>query len=82
MIHLTTAVGGYVKVLPHMLQHYRALGVDSFFVHVNLLDDGDPILDEVRAVCEVTSRSRLPKKLAASSLDEKDRKSALPPSNE
>jgi hypothetical protein len=56
-VHLTTAVGGYVKVLPHMLRHYRALGVDSFFVHVNLLDEDDPILDEVRAVCEVTSVS-------------------------
>jgi len=56
-IHVTTAVGGYVKVLPHMLRHYRALGVESFFVHVNLLDDNDPILDKVRAVCEVTSVS-------------------------
>jgi hypothetical protein len=56
-VHLTTAVGGYVKVLPHMLRHYRALGVDSFFVHVNLFDDHDPILDQVRAVCDVTSVS-------------------------
>ena len=56
-IHLTTAVGGYVKVLPHMLHHHHALGVDSFFVHVNRLHDADPILDEVRAICEVTSVS-------------------------
>lgn len=61
-IHLTTAVGDYVKVLPHMLRHYRGLGVDSFFVHVNRFTDDDPILDEVRAVtrdagCEVTSVS-------------------------
>jgi len=56
-IHLTTAVGGYVNVLPHMLRHYRALGVDSLFVHVNLLDENDPILGDVRAVCDVTSVS-------------------------
>src|SRR5258706_16136190 len=56
-IHLTTAVGGYVRVLPHMLRHYRALGVESFFVHVNLLHEDDPILDQVRALCDVTSVS-------------------------
>ncbi len=56
-VHLSTAVGGYVKVLPHMLRHYRALGIDSFFVHVNRIDDADAIFDEVRALCEVTSVS-------------------------
>src|SRR5204862_535755 len=56
-ICLTTAVGGHVKVLPHMLRHYRALGIDSLFVHVNRADENDPVLAEVRALCEVTSVS-------------------------
>ena len=59
-VHLSTAVGGSVSVLPHMLRHYRALGIESFFVHVNQADENDPILEEVRAVCEVTSVSTGP----------------------
>lgn len=51
-IHLATVIGGYIKVLPHMLKHYRELGIDSIFVNVHLTRPDDPILDEVQAVVD------------------------------
>lgn len=52
-IHLVTVVGGYVKVLPYLLEHYRALGVESFFVNAHLSYEGDPVLEEIR---DITTR--------------------------
>ncbi len=49
-IHLVTAVGGYVEILPFLLQHYRKLGVESFFVNAHLSSEDDPVLEEIRAV--------------------------------
>jgi hypothetical protein len=49
-IHLVTVVGYYVKQLPHMLNHYRKLGVDSFIINVHLQHEGDPILSEVKQI--------------------------------
>jgi len=49
-VHLVTVVGGYVDVLPHMLAHYRALGVESFFVHVHARSDDDPVLAQVEEI--------------------------------
>jgi hypothetical protein len=59
-LHLVTVVGGCVDVLPHMLAHYRGLGIESFFVHVHARGDDDPVLEEAaRAVgafgCEMAS---------------------------
>lgn len=48
--HLVTVVGGYVDVLPHMLAHYRSLGVASFIVHVHARAEDDPILEEAERI--------------------------------
>ena len=46
-VHLVTVVGGCVDVLPHMLAHYRALGIESFFIHAQVPDPHDPLLDRI-----------------------------------
>lgn len=48
--HLVTVVGGYIDVLPHMLAHYRGLGIESFFVHVHVRHRGDPILEQAAEI--------------------------------
>lgn len=53
MIHLVTMAGAHVDVLPHMLEHYRALGIESFFVNLNLADEHDPVREQVD---EITRR--------------------------
>ena len=45
-----TVVGGYVDVLPHMLAHYRGLGVDSFLVHVQAEETDDPVIAQTEAI--------------------------------
>jgi hypothetical protein len=50
-IHLVTVVGSHIDLLPHMLHHYRELGVDSLIVNVHLEKYGDPLYE---AVLEVT----------------------------
>lgn len=52
-IHLVTVVGAYVKTLPYLIEHYRALGVESFFVNAQSSSKEDPVLDEIR---EITGR--------------------------
>jgi hypothetical protein len=55
-VHLTTVVGSYVKVLPHMLAHYRELGVESFLINAHLSHQGDEVLEEIEKVtAEFTS---------------------------
>jgi hypothetical protein len=49
-IHLVTVVGGYVKALPFMLEHYRALGIESFFVNAHLKHEADPVRGEIEDV--------------------------------
>jgi hypothetical protein len=49
-VHLTTVVGSFVKVLPHMLAHYRDLGISSFLINVHLSYRDDPIIKEVERV--------------------------------
>jgi len=49
-VHLITVVGGYVDVLPFMLEHYRSLGIEDFLVNVHLRDRGDAVIDEVQRV--------------------------------
>jgi hypothetical protein len=53
MIHLVTLAGSHVDVLAHMLEHYRSLGVESFFVILNLADELDPVREQVE---EITRR--------------------------
>jgi hypothetical protein len=50
MIHLVTVVGGNVDVLPHMLAHYRGIGIESFFVNLHLSSEQDPVREEVEAI--------------------------------
>lgn len=50
MIHLVTLAGAHVDVLEHMLQHYRALGIESFFVNLNLADESDPVREQVEDI--------------------------------
>ncbi len=49
-IHLTTVAGAFVEVLPHMLEHYRAQGVESFLVNAHVSNTGDPALDRIRQI--------------------------------
>jgi hypothetical protein len=49
-IHLTTVAGVFVEVLPHMLEHYRALGVESFFVNAHLTHPNDSVLDRIQDI--------------------------------
>jgi hypothetical protein len=49
-VHLTTVIGSYIKVLPHMLAHYRELGLSSFLVNVHLSDPQDPVLEMAKQV--------------------------------
>ena len=51
-IHLVTVAGGEPETLPAMLEHYRAQGVESFFVNAHLKRDDDP----VREFLEDTTR--------------------------
>lgn len=41
-ISLISVVGGSVEVLPHMLKHYREIGIGRILLHVNLSSDLDP----------------------------------------
>lgn len=49
-VHLVTVVGGYADVLPHMLAHYRALGIESFFVHAHGRDANDAVIEQVAQI--------------------------------
>jgi hypothetical protein len=50
---LTSGVGGYVKVLPYMLGHYKSLGVDSMLINVHVADHDPPdLLSQVQEVTE------------------------------
>jgi hypothetical protein len=64
-IHLTTVAGAFVEVLPHMLEHYRAQGVESFLVNAHASDTNDPALDRIRQItnefgCGIHSITRAP----------------------
>lgn len=51
-MHLVTVVGGYVDVLPHMLAHYRGLGVESFLVHVHASRRDDQVVRQVQEMTQ------------------------------
>jgi len=50
MIHLVTVVGGKIEALPHMLEHYRSLGIESFFVNLHLSSADDPAREQVEKI--------------------------------
>jgi hypothetical protein len=52
-VHLVTVAGSHVDILPHMLEHYRGLGIESFFVNVHLSSEADPVYEQIR---EITRR--------------------------
>ena len=59
-IHLVTVVGASAQWLPHMLAHYRGLGIESFLIHAHLSRPDDPVLPEIRRLtdefdCEIAS---------------------------
>ena len=37
-------------MLPHMLAHYRSLGVESFLVHAHGRDPRDPVIEQVTQI--------------------------------
>ena len=49
-VHLVTVAGGCVDALPHMLAHYRGLGIESFFINVQIPAANDPLLDRVEEI--------------------------------
>jgi hypothetical protein len=51
-VHLVTVVGGHVDVLPHMLEHYRSQGVESFFVNLHLAGEDDPVRGVVEQITQ------------------------------
>lgn len=50
MIHLVTMVGGKIEALAHMLEHYRSIGIESFFVNLHLADEQDPAREQVEEI--------------------------------
>lgn len=46
-ITLITVVGGYAGILPHMLAHYKSLGVNEILIHAHGLTRDDEILSEI-----------------------------------
>lgn len=54
-VHLTTVVGGFIKILPFMIEHYRSLGVDSHLVNVHLSSENDPVRWRIEAVAQSIS---------------------------
>ena len=51
-VHLVTVVGSHLEILPHMLTHYRNLGVDSITVSIHLNAYDDLLYTRARRVCE------------------------------
>jgi Glycosyl transferase family 2 len=51
-LHLVTVIGAYVEILPHMLRHYRRMGIESFIINVHLQHPADPILNQVVSITE------------------------------
>jgi len=49
-IHLVTVVGDDLTLLPHMLNHYRRAGIESFIINVHAKTKSDPLLEEARRV--------------------------------
>jgi hypothetical protein len=49
-VHLVTIVGGCIDVLPHMLGHYHDLGIESFFVHVQIPFSNDPLVEQAKEI--------------------------------
>jgi hypothetical protein len=61
-VHLVTVIGADVTILPHMLRHYRGIGIDSFLINVHLKSEDDQIIHDVRkftdeAGCGISSVS-------------------------
>jgi len=52
MLWFYTRVGRDVRLLPQLLAHYAALGVDRFLVCVDLKTADDPVYRQVSACCE------------------------------
>jgi hypothetical protein len=46
-VHLVTVIGSDVSLLPHMLRHYRRIGIDSIIINLNLKGEDDPVQSEV-----------------------------------
>ena len=46
-IHLVTVIGSEVKLLGHMLRHYRQMGIGSFLINAHLRYRDDPIMREI-----------------------------------
>lgn len=51
-IHLITVVGRHCELLPSMVAHYRALGVESCAINVHLATPADPVPEEIRDVAD------------------------------
>jgi hypothetical protein len=49
-VHLVSLAGDHVDMLPHMLAHYRSLGVDSISLNLHLKTEDDPVREEVEAI--------------------------------
>lgn len=52
MIHLITVVGSRLDLLPHMLRHYRTLGVDDMTVGLHLESMSSIFYNEAASICE------------------------------
>ena len=51
-IRLVTVVGAYAGMLPHMLSHYRSLGVEEFIIHAHASTCEDRVLSEIREITD------------------------------
>lgn len=50
MTHFLTVVGGSAEILPHALAHYQSLGIESFFLHLQLPSANHPLAFEIEQI--------------------------------
>jgi hypothetical protein len=50
-VHLITVIGSHLDLLPHMLSHYKAAGIDSLIVNLQIEHYSDPLYAEAVDVC-------------------------------
>jgi hypothetical protein len=52
-VHLVTVVGSYIDVLPHMLGHYKQLGVQSLIIHLHTSSCHDELIEKARSIVKM-----------------------------
>jgi hypothetical protein len=51
-LRLVTVVGANANLLPHMLEHYKGMGVDSMSIHIHSETCNDPLISEIKKIAQ------------------------------